>query len=106
MVPTASEEEMDKVIQPLNPLVEKYAPNLKKFLDTEPAIKKMVVTDDGILYSFPIVRYKQSILAPYGWQVRSDWMDKVGLTALPETLDEMLVNLQTDIDTAIAEAQK
>ncbi len=85
----------DKVIQTLNPLVARYAPNLKAFLDTETAIKKMVVTDDGILYSFPIVRYKQSILAPYGWQVRGDWMDKVGLTALPETLDEWYTFLKT-----------
>ena len=85
----------DKVIQPLNPLVARYAPNIKAFLDQEPAIKKMVVTDDGILYSFPIVRYKQSILAPYGWQVRGDWMEQVGLTALPETLDEWYTFLKT-----------
>jgi putative aldouronate transport system substrate-binding protein len=85
----------DKVIQPLNPLVARYAPNLKAFLDRETAIKKMVVTDDGTLYSFPIVRYKQSILAPYGWQVRGDWMDQAGLTALPETLDDWYTFLKT-----------
>ncbi len=85
----------DKVIQPLNPLVARWAPNIKAFLDKETAIKKMVVTDDGTLYSFPIVRYNQSILAPYGWQVRGDWMEKVGLTALPQTLDEWYTFLKT-----------
>ena len=78
----------DNIILPLNDLVDQYAPYWKNFMDENPLIKKMSITDDGTLYSFPIVRYKQSTLAPYGWQIRGDWMEAAGWTEPPETIDE------------------
>ena len=50
--PTKSIEE--GIIYPLNDYLD-HAPNLKKFLEENPEIDKMVKTDDGIYYAFPFV---------------------------------------------------
>ncbi|UUZ83933.1 extracellular solute-binding protein [Paenibacillus sp. P26] len=43
----------DKVILPLNDLIDKYAPNLKKTLQEDKELDKMVKTDSGQYYVFP-----------------------------------------------------
>jgi len=84
----------EKIILPLNDLVDQYGPYWKNFMEENPNIKRMSVTDDGTLYSFPIVRYKQSTLAPYGWQLRGDWMEAAGVDQAPETIDEWYAYLK------------
>lgn len=40
----------------LNDLIDQYAPNLKKTLQENPDIDKMIKTDDGTYYAFPFIR--------------------------------------------------
>jgi len=77
---------MDNVIIKLNPYI-KDMPNLSKFLDTHPDVKKMATTDDGTLYMFPFIREDKINCTFYGPIIRKDWLDKLNLN-VPETIDE------------------
>jgi len=64
---------MDKVIIRLNDDLPKYAPNLSKYLSQHPNVKKLIVTDDGDIYGFPVLREDPKINCfYYGPQVRAD----------------------------------
>lgn len=77
----------DGVILPLNNIVDKAAPNLKKFLSENPHIDKEVRTDGGELYSFPFARESDYLNTFFGPMFRKDLLDKAGLD-VPETIDE------------------
>lgn len=77
---------MDKVVIPLNDIIEENAPNLKKYLDEHPEIKKEVVTDSGVIYAFPTIGIGNT-QSTTGFVVRKDWLDELGLS-VPETVDE------------------
>ena len=70
---------------PLNDLIDKYAPNVKKVLDEHPDYKEFITATDGNIYYLP---YIQAGDASEGWFVRQDWLDKLGLKA-PETIQEL-----------------
>ncbi len=74
-------------IHKLNPIMDKYAPNLKAYLKKNPQYNKMVKTDEGNYYVFPFIRGDESLISTAGPIVRKDWLDELGLKA-PETLDE------------------
>lgn len=76
----------DGVIVPLNDLIDKYAPNLKKALKDNPDLDKMVKTDNGKYYAFPMIR-PNSLLVYKGPMIRKDWLDELGLS-VPETIDD------------------
>ncbi|MDF2921528.1 MAG: hypothetical protein K0R57_442 [Paenibacillaceae bacterium] len=76
----------DKVIIPLNDIIDKHAPNLKKFLDSNPDIKKDISTDSGVIYAFPGIGVGNTNVSS-GLVLRKDWLDELGL-AVPETIDE------------------
>lgn len=76
------------VIIPLNDLIDKYAPNLKKFLEENPEIDKLVKTDDGTYYVFPFIRNGERLLLATGQMVRRDWVEECGLE-MPETVEEI-----------------
>lgn len=78
----------DEFIIPLNDLIEQYAPNLSALLDSDPELRKMITTDDGTIYGFPSLKYKQSMKAVDGFMIRKDWLDKLGLE-VPTTIDEL-----------------
>lgn len=70
----------------LNDLIDKYAPNLKKVLQENPTIDKMIKTDDGTYYAFPFIRSELGRV--YGGPIiRKDWLDELNL-GIPETIDE------------------
>lgn len=69
---------------PLNDLIEKHAPNFKKYLDEHEDVKKYITADDGNIYYVPNVRDPQ--VSP-AWFIRQDWLDKLGLEQ-PDTIDE------------------
>ncbi|GAB2697107.1 extracellular solute-binding protein [Paenibacillus thermoaerophilus] len=65
----------------------KYMPNYKKFIDSfDPKIWSYYKTKDGKYKGIPSVNpdgvYNKAVV----W--RKDWLDKVGITKIPETLDE------------------
>ncbi|MBW7456065.1 extracellular solute-binding protein, partial [Paenibacillus sepulcri] len=77
----------DGYILKLNDLIDKYAPNLKKFLQENPDIDKMVKTDSGSYYAFPFIRGDEYLRVFQGPIIRKDWLDELGLS-VPETIDE------------------
>ncbi len=78
----------------LNPIMDKYAPNLKAYLKKNPQYNKMVKTDEGSYYVFPFIRGDESLISTAGPIVRQDWLDELGLKS-PETLDEWYNVLKT-----------
>lgn len=76
----------DNVIIELNDVIDKYAPNLKKFLDENPDLKKQVVTDSGKMYVFPGIGIGNRGVNS-GLMIRKDWLDDLGL-AKPVTIDD------------------
>ncbi|SFE12493.1 putative aldouronate transport system substrate-binding protein [Paenibacillus algorifonticola] len=70
----------------LNDLIDQYAPNLKKTLQDNPDIDKMIKTDDGTYYAFPFIRSDAGRV--YGGPIiRKDWLDELKLD-IPQTIDE------------------
>lgn len=83
----------DGYIIPLNDLIDKYAPNLKKYLQENPEVDKMVKTDEGKYYVFPSLRGDKSLQVFQGPMIRKDWLDELGLP-VPETVDEWYTTLK------------
>lgn len=83
----------DNYITALNDLIDKYAPNLKKYLDGNPEVDKMVKTDEGKYYVFPSLRGDKTLQVFQGPMIRKDWLDDVGLP-VPETIDEWYTALK------------
>ncbi|MBE5039328.1 extracellular solute-binding protein [Ructibacterium gallinarum] len=68
----------------LNPLIDQYAPNIKKFFEEHPDIKKSAMSSDGKLYFIPMIADGK---AAGGWFIRQDWLDKLGLQT-PKNAEE------------------
>lgn len=77
----------DKVIIKLNDLIDKNAPDLKKVFAKSPEVKKQLQLDDGTIAMFPQVDLDLSRNIYKGFQIREDWLNKLGLKA-PTTIDE------------------
>ena len=56
----------DGVIIKLNDAINKWAPNLKKVLDSNPVYRKQATTDDGDLFMFPFIRGNPGLMSFYG----------------------------------------
>ena len=78
----------DNVITPLNDIIDKWAPNLKKVLTDNPEWAKQARTDSGKYYVFPFFRGGEELLFSGGLIVRMDWLRELNI-APPETLDEV-----------------
>lgn len=76
----------DNVIIELNDVIEQHAPNLKKYLDEHPEMKKQVSTDDGKMYVFPSIGIGNHGVSG-GLVVRKDWLTELGLD-VPQTMDD------------------
>lgn len=77
----------DGYILRLNDVIDKYAPNLKRFLEDHPEIDKQVKTGAGSYYVFPFIRGDDLLRTYQGPIIRKDWLDELGLP-VPETIDE------------------
>lgn len=65
------------VLLPLNDLIDKYAPNLKKMLDDNPAYKQAVTLPNGHIVA--LGNLNASPLNTKSLLIRKDWLDKLGL---------------------------
>ncbi|WP_339279784.1 extracellular solute-binding protein [Paenibacillus sp. FSL W8-1187] len=83
----------DGYILRLNDYIDKYAPNLKRFLQDNPDIDKMVKTDSGSYYAFPFIREDEYLRVFQGPIIRQDWLDELGLP-VPETIDDWTATLR------------
>lgn len=76
-----------ELIEPLDDLIDRYAPNIKRFMADNPAEAKKMRAYDGNLYGLSSVTTGGEYLDPFGLLIRKDWLDKLGLRE-PRTLDE------------------
>lgn len=77
----------DGYIMDLTDVIDKYAPNLKKYLSEHPDIDKMIKTGDGKYYCFPFVKEDEKLRSVLGLIIRQDWLDDLNLE-MPETMDD------------------
>lgn len=73
------------VLMPLNDLIDKYAPNLKKKVPKE-SWDSARVSKDGKIYGIP---QENPITTDTVTYIRKDWLDKLGLQP-PKTVDEYI----------------
>lgn len=83
----------DGTIVPLNDLIDKYMPNVKKLLENKPELKKFITSPDGQIYSLPsgeeMGTGKEWIASdPYFMFINKKWLDKLGLQ-MPTTLEDL-----------------
>ena len=80
----------EKVIIPLNELINKYAPNIKRILKENPLLRKQMTAADGNIYSidefFSANHYDKAVI------IRKDWLKKCGYseTWIPKTKEEFV----------------
>lgn len=70
---------------PLNDLIEKHGPNIKKYLDSNPEVKKALTAPDGKIYT---LNYVPEGTVARVYYIRQDWLDKLGLQ-MPKTTEEL-----------------
>ncbi|MGL5521343.1 MAG: extracellular solute-binding protein, partial [Cetobacterium sp.] len=72
---------------PLNDLIDKHAPNIKKFIEENPRYKKDMYSLDGKIYAIPTYYDLDKLSVSSGLFIRTDWLKKFGLP-VPKTLEE------------------
>lgn len=77
----------EDLIEPLDDLIERYAPNIKRFMIDNPAESKRMRGYDGKLYALSSVTTGGEYADPFGLLLRKDWLDNLGLNE-PRTLDD------------------
>ncbi|CAM2810622.1 extracellular solute-binding protein [Paenibacillus taichungensis] len=78
----------------LNELIDSYAPNLKRIIESDPEVKKQIALDDGTIYMFPLLKLDALKLnATSGLIIRQDWLDKLNLK-VPTNIDEWYIVLK------------
>jgi ABC-type sugar transport system, periplasmic component len=77
----------NKLVIPLNDLIEEYAPNTKKFFEDNPNLKNIMKAPDGQIYGLSAVISGVLTAQPRVWAIRKDWLDKLGLKE-PETIED------------------
>ena len=70
---------------PLNTLIDRYAPNIKRVLAQKPLVRASITAPDGNIYYIP---YIPSGIAGRGYFIRQDWLDNLGMSA-PTSVDEL-----------------
>ncbi len=76
----------DGYVQPLNSLINKSAPNLKKLFSSDKQVALESKTDTGKVTFFPFVQAEMAQVFQ-GAFLRNDWLKELGLAA-PTTIDE------------------
>ena len=69
---------------PLNDLIEEYAPNIQKYLLDNKEAMAQAAASDGQIYGIPML---SAIRTAMGYNIRQDWLDKLGLE-VPVTIDD------------------
>lgn len=77
----------DGLIIPLDGLIDKHAPNIKKFFKENPILHNRLKAPDGKLYFISSITDGAAYTDPIGLLLRKDWLEKLDLQE-PRTLDE------------------
>jgi len=73
---------------PLNDLIEKFAPNIKKALAEIPYLKDAITSPDGNIYALPRINECYHCSFPYKYWINEEWLNNVGMS-MPTTTDEL-----------------
>lgn len=92
----------DGVVLPLNDIIDKYCPNFKAYLQENPDVDKMIKTDSGQYYAFPMIRGEAETVL-IGPVMRKDWLKELNLE-IPTTVDEWYTVLNAFKDKKGAQA--
>lgn len=77
----------DEVIISLTDIIEDAMPNYISYLNENPEIKKQCINDDGDFITVPFIRKDKELNIYLGPQIRTDWLEKLGLD-VPKTTDD------------------
>ncbi len=80
----------DGVIVPISEIPEykEKVPNWFKVLDEHPEVRRGVVNDDGSIVTFCHWEPNMARNAYWGYAIRKDWLDRLGLE-IPKTIDDL-----------------
>ncbi|QYR22965.1 extracellular solute-binding protein [Paenibacillus sp. sptzw28] len=81
------------VFIPLNDLIDKYAPNIKKVMDEKPYFKDAITSPDGNIYGLPRLNECYHCTYSQKYWMNKEWLDKLGLK-VPTTTDELYTVLK------------
>ncbi|NLO83433.1 MAG: extracellular solute-binding protein [Clostridiales bacterium] len=73
------------ILIPLEGMIEKYAPNIKKCLEENPGVKKSITLPSGNIVALPAIHETKSNAHIY---LNKKWMDELGLEE-PNTVDDL-----------------
>ncbi len=73
---------------PLEGLIDKHAPNLKKIFDARPEVKSAMTASDGHIYTLPAVEELGILPYPNFLYINKTWLDEAKLP-VPTTIDEL-----------------
>lgn len=76
----------------LDEVISNNSPNFVNVMKGNESIHKSLADVDGRIYYYPFVRAEDSLRVFEGYQVRKDWLLKLGLE-VPESIDEMYETL-------------
>jgi putative aldouronate transport system substrate-binding protein len=75
------------VFLPLNDLIDRYAPNIKKMMTQAPYLKEYMVAPDGKIYGLPSMNEVLHSTMPKKLWIYKPWLDELKLK-VPTTLEE------------------
>jgi len=78
----------DGIIVDLTDLIPECMPNLNAYLDAHPDVRKILTNSDGQILYIPTIRDDLALNIFVGPQIRTDWLDKLGLD-IPKTTDDL-----------------
>ena len=81
------------IFQPLNEAIEKYAPDMAKFLKENPDVARMVSNDKGEYIAIPLISNDEEKIVTAGPIIRKDIFNKYGLD-IPKTTEEWYIALK------------
>lgn len=77
---------LDGAFVAIDDIISKDAPNYKKFIESDPNYPRMMKASNGKMYAFVKWTFLNTTCANF---IRRDWLTNVGISKVPETLDEM-----------------
>lgn len=83
---------------PLNDLIDKYAPNVKKMMEDDPSMKVLMPMEDGNIYDLPFDDQFTPENIPEMMFINKTWLDALGLS-MPTTTDELYTVLKAFKDS-------
>lgn len=78
---------------PLDDLIEQYAPNLKKLMESDSTIKDGITASDGHIYTLPAVDLSESGHISFKQFINTKWLKTLGME-VPKTTEELKAVLQ------------